>query len=83
MDPSPPYLPSFLLDVTEGILTNFETISGGYSESDIEMPNCDIDNKFHNIFHDYWDEKLWLVYNKSSIGFGEIEILHYHNSPAL
>lgn len=62
------------MDVTEGILTNFETISGGYSESDIEIPNCDIDNKFHNIFHDYWEEKLWLVFNKSSIGFGERDI---------
>lgn len=53
MAPSPPYLPSFLLEATEGILTTFETVSGGYNESDIEMPNCDTDNKFHNIFHDY------------------------------
>lgn len=68
---------------SEAFLLPSETISGGSNESDIEMPNCDIDNKFHNIFHDYWDEKLWLVYNKSSIGFGESEILHYHNSPAL
>lgn len=73
MAPLPPELPSFLLDVTEGILTNFETISGSSSDSDIEMSNCDIDNKFYNIFHDYQDDKLWLVYNKISVSGGSGE----------